>query len=134
MAHDQVDEALGRAATVVSDKSTTTGQVWTSVVTTFASDAGEDPSQESSAPGLTMLKNGDRNTTGSQRRTVGTSGDDLLRLEPKTTITIGAPRPATIIVTPGHTAIVSSVHGSLPTVVATPLEGGQPRSRLQSPE
>jgi len=47
-----------------------------------------------------------------------------LRLEPKTTITIGAPRPATIIVTPGHTAIVSSVHGSLPTVVATPPEGG----------
>jgi len=42
MAHDQVDEALGRTATVVSDKSTTTGQVWTSAVTTFASDAEED--------------------------------------------------------------------------------------------
>ena len=42
MAHDQVDESLGRTATVVSDKSTTTGQVWTSAVTTFASDAEED--------------------------------------------------------------------------------------------
>jgi hypothetical protein len=42
MAHDQVDEALDRTATVVSDKSTTTGQVWTSAVTTFASDAEED--------------------------------------------------------------------------------------------
>ena len=27
-------------------------------------------------------------------------------------------------VTPGHTALVSSVHGSLPTVVATPPGGG----------
>ena len=88
MAHDQVDEALGRTATVVSDKSTTTGQVWTSVVTTFAIDAEEDPAQQSSAPDLTMLKNGDRITTASQGRTVATSDDDLLRLEPKTTITI----------------------------------------------
>ena len=190
MAHDQVDEALGRTATVISDKSTTTGQVWTSVVTTFATDAEEDPAQDASAPDLTMLKNGDRITTGSQGRTVATSGNDLLRLEPKTTITIGEPKPATIIelldgtlhvkagkrqdgdtlsietqylvatvkgtefvvtttdkgavvtvtegvvsvrstrtsmafdVTPGHTAIVSSVHGSLPTIVATPAEGG----------
>ena len=190
MAHDQVDEALGRTATVVSDKSTTTGQVWTSVVTTFAIDAEEDPAQQSSAPDLTMLKNGDRITTASQGRTVATSDDDLLRLEPKTTITISEPKPATIIelldgtlhvkagtrqdgdtlsietqylvatvkgtefvvttadsgaavtvtegvvsvrstrtntafdVTPGHTAVVSSVHGSLPTIVATPPEGG----------
>lgn len=191
MAYDQVDEALGRTATVISDKSTTTGQVWTSVVTTFATDdSEEDLASETSAPDLTMLKDGDRVTAGSQGRTVATSGNDLLRLEPKTTITIGEQKPATIIelldgtlhvkagkrqdgdtlsietqylvatvkgtefavtttemgaavsvtegvvsvrsmrvsttfdVTPGQTAIVSSVHGSLPTIVATPANGG----------
>jgi hypothetical protein len=191
MAHDQVDEALGRTATVISDKSTTTGQVWTSVVTTFAAeDADEDLERETSAPDLTMLKDGDRVIAGSQSRTVATSGNDLLRLEPKTTITIGETKPATIIelldgtlhvkagkredgdtlsietqylvatvkgtefvvattdvgtavsvtegvvsvrstrvgqafdVMPGQTALVSSVHGSLPTIVATPTAGG----------
>jgi hypothetical protein len=191
MAHDQVDEALGRTATVISDKSTTTGQVWTSVVTTFATeDAEDDLASGTSAPDLTMLKDGDRVTAGSAGRTVATSGNDLLRLEPKTTITIGEQKPATIIelldgtlhvkagkrqdgetlsietqylvatvkgtefvvamtdngaavsvtegvvsvrstrtstafdVTPGYTAIVSSVHGSLPTIVATPANGG----------
>ncbi len=80
MAHNQVDEALGRTATVVSDKSTTTGQVWTSVVTTFATeDAEEDLASGTSAPDLTMLKDGDRVTTGSAGRTVATSGNDLLR-------------------------------------------------------
>ena len=192
MAHDQVDEALGQTATVISDKSSPTGQVWTSVVTTFATeDAEDDPARAASAPDLTMLKDGDRVTTGSAGRTVATSGNDLLRLEPKTTITIGEPRPATIIellngtlhvkagkrqdgdtlsietdylvatvkgtefvvamtddgaavsvtegvvavrstrssaafdVTPGQTALVSSVHGSLPTIVATPSGGGK---------
>ena len=191
MAHDQVDEALGRTATVISDKSTATGQVWTSVVTTFAAeDAEEDLEHETSAPDLTMLRDGDRVTTGRQGRTVATSGNDLLRLEPRTTITIGEPKQSTIIellngtlhvkagkredgdtlsvetqylvatvkgtefvvtttehgaavtvtegvvsvrssrastafdVTPGHTAVVSSVHGMLPTIVATPAEGG----------
>ena len=191
MAHNQVDEALGRTATVISDKSTTTGQVWTSVVTTFASDESEeDPVREASAPDLTMLKDGDRVTTGSRGRTVTTSGNDILSLEPKTTITIGEPMPATIIellggtlhvkagkrqdgdtlsietqylvatvkgtefvvtttasgaavsvsegvvsvrstrasdafdVLPGQTALVSSVHGTLPTIVATPAGGG----------
>jgi hypothetical protein len=191
MAHDQVDEALGRTATVISDKSTTTGQVWTSVVTTFATEDGEeDLARETSAPDLTMLKDGDRVTAGSQGRTVATNGNDLLRLEPKTTITIEEPQSATIIellngtlhvkagkredgdtlsietqylvatvkgtefvvattdvgtavsvtegvvsvrstrkseaidVMPGQTALVSSVHGSLPTIVATPTAGG----------
>ena len=96
MAHDQVDEALGRTATVISDKSTTTGQVWTSVVTTFATEDGEeDLANETSTPDLTMLKDGDRVTAGSQDRSVTTSGNDLLRLEPKTTITIGEQKPAT---------------------------------------
>ena len=192
MAYDRVDEALGRTATVISDKSSPTGQVWTSVVTTFATDEEEDLASEASAPDLTMLlKDGDRVTTGSQGRTVATNGNDLLRLEPKTTITVGEPTPPTTIiellngtlhvkagerqdgdtlsietdylvatvkgtefvvtttdsgaavtvtegvvsvrsirsnmaldVTPGHTAIVSSVHGSLPTIVATPGAGG----------
>lgn len=191
MAHDQVDEALGRTATVISDKSTTTGQVWTSVVTTFATEDGEeDLTSETSAPDLTMLKDGDRVTAGRQGRTVTTSGNDLLRLEPKTTITIEEQKPATIIelldgtlhvkagkredgdtlsietqylvatvkgtefvvaatdvgtavsvtegvvsvrstrkseafdIMPGQTALVSSVHGSLPTIVATPTAGG----------
>jgi hypothetical protein len=190
MAHNQVDEALGRTATVISDKHTVTGQAWTSVVKTFASDAEDDPAHEASAPDLTMLKDGDRVTTGTQSRTVATSGNDILRLEPKTTITIGEPKPATIIelldgalhvkagkrqngdtlsietqylvatvkgtefvvlatdsgaavtvtegvvavrstrtrdafdVTPGHTAVVSAVHGALPTIVATPSGGG----------
>ena len=191
IAHDQVDEALGRTATVISDKSTTTGHVWTSVVTTFATEDGEgDLARETSAPDLTMMKDGDRVTAGSQGRTVATSGNDLLRLEPKTTITIEEPQSATIIelldgtlhvkagkredgdtlsietqylvatvkgtefvvattdvgtavsvtegvvsvrstrkseafdVMPGQTALVSSVHGSLPTIVATPSAGG----------
>jgi hypothetical protein len=198
MAHDQVDEALGRTATVISDKSsTTTGQVWTSVVTTFATEDGEeDLANETSTPDLTMLKDGDRVTAGSQDRSVTTSGNDLLRLEPKTTITIGEQKPATIIelldgtlhvkagkrqdgdtlsietqylvatvkgtefmvavtdegaavsvtegvvsvrstrtneafdVLPGQTALVSLVHGSLPTIVATPAAGG--RAALQA--
>ena len=137
-----------------------------------------------------MLKDGDRVTAGNAGRTVATSGNDLLRLEPKTTITIGEQKPATIIelldgtlhvkagkrqdgdtlsietqylvatvkgtefvvattemgtavsvtegvvsvrstrsseafdVVPGQTALVSSVHGSLPTIVATPAAGG----------
>ena len=191
MAHNKVDEALGRTATVISDKSTATGQVWTSVVTTFAADDEDDPAHEaSSAPDLTLLKDGDRVSTGSRGRTVATSGNDLLRREPETTITIGEPKPATIIelldgtlhvkagkrhdgdtlsietqylvatvkgtefvvtttdsgaavtvtegvvsvrstrasdafdVLPGQTALVSSVHGSLPTIVATPAGGG----------
>lgn len=191
MIPDQVDEALGRTATVISDKSTPTGQVWTSVVTTFATDdAEDDPTSQRSAPDLIMLKDGDRVTAGSQSRTVATSGNDLLRLEPKTTITIEEQEPATIIelldgtlhvkagkredgdtlsietqylvatvkgtefvvattdvgtavsvtegvvsvrstrkseafdVMPGQTALVSSVHGSLPTIVATPANGG----------
>jgi hypothetical protein len=188
MAHNQVDEALGRTATVISDKSATTRQVWTSVVTTFATD-GEDelPSQASD---LTLLKDGDRVIAGNAGRTVATSGNDILKLEPNTAITIGAQKPATIIelldgtlhvkagkrqdgdtlsietqylvatvkgtefvvattdagtavsvtegvvsvrsirvgqafdVMPGQTALVSSVHGSLPTIVATPAAGG----------
>jgi ferric-dicitrate binding protein FerR (iron transport regulator) len=191
IAHNQVDEVLGRTATAISDESSTTGQVWTSVVTTFASDdAEEDPAGEASAPDLTMLKDGDRVTAGGAGRTVATSGNDILRLEPKTTITIGERKPATIIelldgalhinagkrqdgdtlsietqylvatvkgtefvvattdmgtavsvtegvvsvrsirasqafdIGPGQTAVVSSVHGSLPTIVATPTTGG----------
>lgn len=191
MAHNKVDEALGRTATVISDKHTATGQVWTSVVTTFAADDEEEVrAPEASAPDLTLLKDGDRVSTGSHGRTVATSGNDLLQLAPQTTITIGEPKPATIIelldgtlhvkagkrhdgdtlsietqylvatvkgtefvvtttdggaavtvtegvvsvrstraseafdVVPGQTAIVSSVHGSLPTIVATPAGGG----------
>ena len=192
MAHDRVDEALGQTATAVSDRSTATGQVWTSVVTTFATDDAEDDDlrSQSSAPDLTLLEDGDRVTAGSAGRTVATSGNDLLGLEPNTTITIGTQKPATIIelldgtlhikagkredgetlsietqylvatvkgtefavtmtdqgaivsvsegvvsvrsvrtteavdVVPGQTAIVSSVHGALPTIVATPAAGG----------
>ena len=186
---DHVDEALGRTATVISDKSPATAQAWTSVVTTFATDdTDDDPA--TSAPGLTMLKDGDRVTAGNAGRTVTTSGNDILRLEPKATITIEDQTPATIIelldgtlhvragkrqdgdtlsietqylvatvkgtefvvtatdagtavsvtegvvsvrsirtskaldVMPGQTALVSSVHGSLPTIVATPAAGG----------
>ena len=189
MAHNQVDEALGRTATVISDKSTTTGQVWTSVVTTFATDESEDdlPSQASD---LTLLKDGDRVIAGNAGRTVATSGNDILKLEPNTAITVDAQKPATVIelldgtlyvkagkrqdgdtlsvetqylvatvkgtefavattdagtavsvtegvvsvrstrvgqafdVMPGQTALVSSVHGLLPTIVATPANGG----------
>ena len=186
---DHVDEALGRTSTVISDKSPATAQAWTSVVTTFATDdTDDDPA--TSAPGLTMLKDGDRVTAGNAGRTVTTSGNDILRLEPKATITIEDQTPATIIelldgtlhvragkrqdgdtlsietqylvatvkgtefvvmatdagtavsvtegvvsvrsirtskaldVMPGQTALVSSVHGSLPTIVATPAAGG----------
>ena len=185
---DHVDEALGRTATVISDKSPATAQAWTSVVTTFATDDADDPT--TSASGLTMLKDGDRVTAGNAGRTVTTSGNDILRLEPKATITIEDQTPATIIelldgtlhvkagkrqdgdtlsietqylvatvkgtefvvtatdagtavsvtegvvsvrsirtskaldVMPGQTALVSSVHGSLPTIVATPAAGG----------
>jgi hypothetical protein len=190
MIPNQVDEALGRTATVITDKSTTTGQVWTSVVTTFATDDTEEdlPSQASD---FALLKDGDRVIAGSAGRTVATSGNDILKLEPNTAITIDAEKPATTTiellngtlhvragkrqdgdtlsietqylvatvkgtefvvattgdgaavtvtegvvsvrssrastafdVTPGHTAIVSSVHGSLPTIVATPANGG----------
>jgi FecR protein len=188
---NHVDEALGRTATVISDKSPTTAQAWTSVVTTFATDdADDDPADATSAPGLTMLKDGDRVTAGNAGRTVTTSGNDILQLEPNATITIEDRKPATIIelldgvlhvkagkrqdgntlsietqylvatvkgtefvvtatdagtavsvsegvvsvrsartsqaidVTPGQTALVSSVHGSLPTIVATPSAGG----------
>lgn len=191
MIPNQVDQALGRTATVIADKSTATGQVWTSVVATFATEDGEeDLANETSTPDLTMLKDGDRVTAGSQGRTAATGGNDLLRLEPKTTITIGERKPETIIellegtlhvkagkrqdgdtlsietqylvatvkgtefmvtvtdkgavvsvtegvvsvrstlaseafdVAAGHTAIVSSVHGLLPTVVGTPSAGG----------
>lgn len=185
---DRVDEALGRTATVISDKSPATAQAWTSVVTTFATD--DDPAHATSAPDLLMLKDGDRVTAGNAGRTVATSGNDILRLEPKATITIEDQKPATIIelldgtlhvkagkrregetlsietqylvatvkgtefvvtatdagtavsvsegvvqvrsiytsqavdVLPGQTALVSSVHGSLPTIVATPSAGG----------
>ena len=137
-----------------------------------------------------MPKGSHRVTTGSQGRTVTTPGNDILRLDPGTTIMVGEPQRATIIdllegtlhviagerqdgdtlsieteymvatvkgtefvvvatdtgtavsvtegvvsvrsirtsealdVVPGHTAIVSSVHGLLPTVVATPTAGG----------
>lgn len=192
VAHNQVDEALGRTATAISDDGAATGQVWTSVVATFATDNEEEEETESaeSAPDLTMLKDGDRVTAGSAGRTVATSGNDILRLEPKTTITIGEQKPATIIelldgvlhvkagkrldgdtlsietqhlvatvkgtefvvtttdmgtavsvtegvvsvrstraarafdVVPGQTALVSSVHGALPTIVSTPADGG----------
>lgn len=98
MIPDQVDEALGRTATVISDKSTVTGKTWTSVVTTFATeDAAEGPESHASAPDLTMLNDGDRVTTGSHSRTVATKGNDVLRLEPKTTITISDQKPAMII-------------------------------------
>ena len=188
---DHVDEALGRTATVISDKSPATAQAWTSVVTTFATDDADDgPADATSGPGLTMLQGGDRVTVGNAGRTVTTSGNDILRLEPKATITIEDQTPATIIelldgtlhvragkrqdgdtlsietqylvatvkgtefvvtatdagtavsvtegvvsvrsirtskaldVMPGQTALVSSVHGSLPTIVATPAAGG----------
>jgi len=191
VAHNQVDEALGRTATAISDDGTATGQVWTSVMTTFAADdAEEETASAESAPDLTMLKDGDRVTAGNAGRTVATSGNDILRLEPRTTITIGEQKPATIIelldgvlhvkagkrldgdtlsietqhlvatvkgtefvvtatdmgtavsvtegvvsvrstraneafdVVPGQTALVSSVHGALPTIVSTPADGG----------
>ena len=82
---------------MISDKSTTTGQVWTSVVTTFATEDGE----EDLARGRPRTHHGagwrSRDHRQSGPRTVATSGNDLLRLEPKTTITIGETKPATII-------------------------------------
>ncbi len=190
MIPNQVDEALGRTATVISDKSTVTGKAWTTVVTTFAAeDAEEGAESRASAPDLTMLKDGDRVTTGSHSRTLATDYNDILRLEPKTTITVGDQKSMIIElldgtlsvkagkrqngetlsietqylvatvkgtefvvatnndgtavsvtegvvsvrsmrtsqafdILPGQTALVSSVHGSLPTIVATPASGG----------
>lgn len=191
LAHNQVDEALGRTTTVVAGKNTTMGQVWSSVMTTFATDDVEEGSaQTPSDPGLITLRGGERVTTGSQGHTLATRDNDILRLDPGTTITVGEPQRATIIelldgtlhviagerqdgdtlsieteylvatvkgtkfvvattdmgtvvsvtegmvsvrsihtsealdVVPGHTAIVSSVHGLLPTIVATPSAGG----------
>jgi len=187
MIPNQVDQVLGRTATVISDKNTATGQVWTSVVTTFATDESEEDFQ---AADFALLKDGDRVIAGTASRTVTTGGNDILKLEPNSAITIDAQKPATIIelldgtlhvkagkrsdgetlsietqylvatvkgtefvvtmtdqgaavsvtegvvsvrstrtsaafdVVPGHTAIVSLVHGSLPTIVGTPTAGG----------
>jgi len=98
MIPNQVDEVLGRTATVISDKNSVTGKAWTSIITSFASDDAEERSDAHvPASDVTMLKDGDRVTTGSQGRTLATKGSDILKLEPKTTITIGNQTRATTI-------------------------------------
>jgi hypothetical protein len=195
IAPDQVDDALGRTVTVISDTKGGTDRIWTSVVTTLADEEGEEDQlarDTSDVPGMTTLMQGDRVTTLNVSRTLGTRGNDILEVAPTTTILVKEQTPespATIIellygtlhvdaarrdagetlsietpylvaivkgtafdvtttehgsavavteglvsvrsarsraatdVAPGQTAIVSSVHGTLPTVIATPSGG-----------
>jgi hypothetical protein len=194
IAPDQVDGALGRTVTAISDTKGGTDRIWTSVVTTLADEDGEDqPARDmSDVPGITTLMQGDRVTTLNVSRTLATRGNDILEVAPTTTILVKEETPgspATIIellngtlhvdaakrdvgetlsietpylvaivkgtafdvtatehgaavtvteglvavrsarssamvgVAPGETAIVTSVHGALPTIIATPIGG-----------
>jgi hypothetical protein len=186
---DEVDNALGRTATVISEKKAAAGETLASVVS-IATEVEDEPVPVSI--NATVLKRGQNLATGNEGRTVMTSGHDILRLEPQTAIVASDSEqegPATVIellygtlhvkaarrsegktlsietpslvatvkgtefevvvldhgtavsvseglvsvrsvrspeaidVTPGHTAVVSAVHGVLPTMVATSPEG-----------
>lgn len=188
---NEVDDALGRTATVISEKKAAAGETLASVVS-IATEAEDEPVPSLVSVNGRVLTQGQNLVTGHEGRTVMTSGHDILRLEPQTAITAGGGEqdsPATVIellygtlhvkagkrsdgetlsietpslvatvkgtqfevvvldhgtavsvteglvsvrsvhsaeaidVTPGHTAIVSAVHGVLPTMVATPPEG-----------
>lgn len=188
---NEVDEAIGRTATVISDQKAVAGETLASVVSIATEREDEVVPVSMSISNAPVLKQGENLAAGGDERTVMTSGHDILRLEPQTAITdSGEPEsPATVIellygtlhvkaakrsdgetlsietpflvatvkgtefevmtldqgtavtvteglvsvrstqsgeaidVTPGHTALVSTVHGMLPTLVATPPGG-----------
>jgi hypothetical protein len=91
IAPNEVDSALNRTATVVSDKATT-NQVWSSVVSTFSSEDAREEQQIASASPLAnaaMLKPNERVAAGAEARTMLTRGHDIIELEPTTTIADG---------------------------------------------
>ena len=92
VAPNEVDSALNRTATVVSDKAAPT-QVWNSVVSTFSSEEPrEEPQVTSMSPlaNAAMIKpNESVATSAGQSRTMLTRGHDILELEPATTIVDG---------------------------------------------
>jgi FecR protein len=97
---NEVDEALGRTATTISDKKEIAGQTWASVVSTIATEADEGPvSDAASIPNATVLKHGAELAAGTAPRTILTSGHDIIELDPQTRIRMGgeAEGPATII-------------------------------------
>jgi hypothetical protein len=92
LAPNQVDSALHRTATIVSDKKAVTTQVWNSVMSTLQSEDAAEREQIASVSPLStasMLKPNESIATGNTTRTVLTRGHDILELEPDTTIVAG---------------------------------------------
>lgn len=102
IAPGQVDEALGRTASAVTDKNAITTQVWRTVASTFEGEDSEPVQVASAAPlsGVATIKPNESISTGSTGRTVLTRGHDIVDLAPRTTIVVderGSEDPATII-------------------------------------
>jgi hypothetical protein len=91
VAPNEVDSALNRTATVVSDKAAPT-QVWSSVVSTFSSEEAREEQQVASVSPLAnavMLKPNESVATTGQSRTMLTRGHDIIELDPATRIVEG---------------------------------------------
>ena len=97
---NEVDEAIGRTATVISDQKAIAGETLASVVSIATEREDEVVPVSMSTANATVLREGERLATRNDERTVMTSGDDILRLEPQTAIMAGGAEqdsPATVI-------------------------------------
>ncbi len=116
----QVDGALDRTVSAVTDKNAVTTQVWRSVASTLASEDAE-PEQIASASPLssaTVLKPNESITTGYASRTVLTRGHDILELGPQTTIAVGGREPQS------STTIIRLIDGTVHVRAAKRTDGG----------
>lgn len=95
---NEIDEAIGRTATVISDNKAAAGETLASVVA-IATEPDDVPVPVSmSLPNATVLQRGQALSTGNEARTVMTSGHDILQLEPRTAIAVDEQDgPATVI-------------------------------------
>lgn len=110
IAPDRVDSVLGRTASAVAGKGAETNKVWGSVVSALTSEDGERSQTAGSSPApaaaataasqYTVLKPNEHVSSGNVGRLVLTQGHDILELEPRTTIAVGAegPEAATTII------------------------------------
>lgn len=86
---NEIDEAIGRTATAISDQKAVAGETLASVVSIATEREDEVVPVSMSIPSATVLRQGESLATDGDERAVMTSGHDILRLEPQTAIMAG---------------------------------------------
>jgi hypothetical protein len=113
---NQVDEALDRTATVISENKAAAGETLASVIS-IATDAENDPVPSPASINVTTLKPGQNVVTGSEDHTVMTSGHDMLRLGPQSAIMVRGEEEK------GPASVIELLYGTLRVKAAKRTDG-----------